>query len=83
MPRAHMKRGSTDSSRLGVLHAALVRACEAEARRWDEDVVALHHDTEDAKLDRFYKRLGYADEPAPTLPVDGFILKLVSKKILR
>ena len=63
--------------------AALVRACEAEARRWDEDVVVLHHDTEDAKLDRFYKRLGYADEPAPTLPVDGFILKLVSKKILR
>lgn len=62
---------------------ALVRACEREAARWDMPRIALHHDTEDAKLDRFYRKLGYArpDDAPDDIAIDGYVLKLVTKRV--
>ena len=80
--RSNSASGILPSSRRRGIGAALVRACCDEARRWGQTKIGLHHDTEDSKLDRFYKKFGFNEvTPGDYLEVDGFVLKFVSKSV--
>lgn len=68
----------------------LVKECEAVVRdKWESDTLSLHFDSEDLRLSRFYRRLGFNFQckpmtriPLPTTVIDNFKLVYAEKSVL-